>query len=200
VVDLFALPETGYQFDRWEGDVTDPDSPSTTITMDADKPVTAIFVLIPPFELTSSAFTTGGAIPAQHGQFSVGGSNISPPLTWTGVPAGTQSFVLIMKDPVGWGTPCVHWIIFNIPATTTSMPTGGSSSLPTGALHGIGSDGIIGYYGCEPPAGQLNSYYFTIYALDMMLDLSQGANEQQVINAMDDHVLNQAELVGTYQG
>lgn len=202
VVNLVAEADEGYQFERWHGDVADPDSATTTVTMDADKTVIAYFIpIIPvqPMVLTSSAFTDGGAIPSNHAHYYAGGSNISPPLAWTGVPENTQSFVLIMKDPVGWDGPCVHWIVFNIPSNVTSLEQGVSSNLPEGIFQGRGND-AFGYYGCEPLEGQLHEYYFTIYALDTMLDLSQGATEQQVLNAMEGHIIDQAVLVGTYQG
>lgn len=166
--------------------------------MDADKTVTANFSLIPPFELTSTAFNDEDpTIPPQYSYSTqVGGLNTSPPLAWTGVPTGTQSFVLIMDDRE-WG--CVHWIIFNIPAGTTSLAAGASSSLPGDALHGISSNGL-GYYGCDPDPGITASYHFTIYALNTMLALPEGATQAQVLAAMDGHIIRQAQMVGTYEG
>lgn len=197
IINLVAEAEEGYQFDRWEGDVADPESASITITMNADKSVMAYFEPIPPFELTSSAFIDGEQMPSIYSR---DGGDVSPPLEWTGIPESTQSFVLIMKDPVGWdGTGCVHWIVFNIPADVTSLVQGASSNLPEGALQGTGDD-AFGYYGCEPLPGQLHEYHFTIYALDTMLDLSQGATEQTLLNAMEGHIIDQAVLVSTYQG
>ena len=187
--------DADWQFDRWEGAVADQYSAATTVTMDADKTVTAHFTLIPPFEITSSAFSDGGAIPPQYSRW---GGNVSPPLAWTGVPKGTVSFVLIMEDPVGWGSLCIHWIVFNIPSDTTSLAGGASLNLPAGAVQGTGSD-EFGYYGCEPLPGQKNSYYFTLYALDTTLSLNQGATKQQVVDAMQGHIIDQAEIYGTYQ-
>ncbi len=195
-VNLVAEADEGYQFDGWEGDVADADSATTTVTVDADKTATANFIPIPPFELTSSAFADGGAIPAQYSRW---GGNVSPPLNWTGTPAGTVSFVLIMEDPVGWGSPCTHWIVFNIPSNTTSLAAGASLNLPAGAVQGTGSD-EFGYYGCEPLPGQKNSYYFTLYALDTTLGLSSGASKQQVVDAMQGHIIDEVEIYGTYQG
>jgi hypothetical protein len=106
----------------------------------------------------------------------------------------------MIVDPYGWdGEPCDHWIVFNIPADVTSLAQGMSSSLPEGALHGMAGGSRITYYGCYPPEGRTNSYYFTLYALDTMLSLNQGATRQQVMAAMVGHILDQAELVGTYQ-
>lgn len=195
VVNLVAEADEGYQFDRWEGDVADPESASTTVIMNADKSVMAYFEPIPPFELTSSAFNDGDRMPSVH---SKDGENRSPPLEWTGVPHGTVSFVLIMYDPYGWDEPCDHWIVFNIPADVTSLEEGASSNLPEGASHGTVAGGRTTYYGCYPQEGHTSSYYFTIYALDTMLNLNLGATRQQVLAAMEGHILAEAELVGTY--
>jgi len=195
---LEAEADEGYQFDRWEGGVEDTLSPSTNIRVYGDDSLMAYFIPIPPFELTSTAIEEDrdpiASIHSRHG------GNESPPLEWTGAPSDAVSFVVIMKDPVGWDdTGCVHWIVFNIPADVTSLTQDASSNLPEGALQGTGDD-AFGYYGCEPLPGQLHEYHFTIYALDMMLDLSQGASEQQVLNAMEGHIIDQAVLIGTYQG
>ncbi|HEY32623.1 MAG TPA: YbhB/YbcL family Raf kinase inhibitor-like protein [Dehalococcoidia bacterium] len=195
VVNLVAEADEGYQFDRWEGDVAEPESASTTITMNADKSVMAYFEPIPPFELTSSAFSDGERMPSVY---SKEGGNRSPPLEWTGVPHGTVSFVLVMYDPYGWDEPCDHWIVFNIPADVTSLEEGASSNLPEGASHGTVAGGRTTYYGCYPQEGHTSSYYFTIYALDTMLNLNQGATKQQVLAAMEGYILAEAELVGTY--
>jgi Raf kinase inhibitor-like YbhB/YbcL family protein len=193
---LEAEADEGYQFDRWEGGVEDTYSPSTTIRIYDDDWVMAYFIPIPLFELRSDDFNPEQAIPLIHSRW---GGNVSPQLHWTDAPSDAVSFVLIMKDPVGWTGPCVHWIVFNIPADVTSLAEGASSNLPEGALQGTGDD-AFGYYGCEPLSGQLHEYNFTIYALDNMLNLSQGVSEQQVLNAMEGHIIDQAVLVGTYQG
>jgi hypothetical protein len=101
-----------------------------------------------------------------------------------------------MEDPAAG--PCVHWIVFNIPADVTSLEEGASSNLPGDALQGTGSD-AFGYYGCEPLDFYVTHYYnFTLYALDTMLDLDQGATKQKVLDAMEGHIRHRAELVGTY--
>jgi Raf kinase inhibitor-like YbhB/YbcL family protein len=194
VVNLEAVADEGYQFDRWEGEVDDSESAFTTITMNADKSVTAYFESIPPFELISSAFNDGEQMPSTYSR---DGDNTSPPLEWTGVPYGTVSFVLIMYDDGGWGELCVHWIVFNMPADVTSLDEGASSSLPEGALHGTVAGGRRTYYGCYPPEGLKSTYYFTIYALDTMLNLNEGATRQQVLAAMEGHILGEAQLSGT---
>jgi len=195
---LYAEANEGWQFDRWDGDnVEDPNSNSSHVIVNEDKEVVAYFIPIPLFVLTSNDFSPDGAIPQTH---AYDGSNISPHLEWTGVPAGTESFVLIMEDPEGglFGGTCVHWIVFNIPSHITSLARGASSNLPEGAVHGRGSDGWTGYYGCEPPPYELHYYHFTIYALDTTLELPQGVEKPQLMAYMEEHILDQAELVGTY--
>jgi len=195
VVNLVAVADEGYQFDRWEGDVTDPESASTTIVMNADKSVTAYFEAIPPFEVTSGAFSDGERMPSIY---SYEGGNRSPPLEWTGVPHGTESFVLMMYDPDSWGEWCDHWIVFNIPVDITLLEEGASSNLPEGASHGTVAGGRTTYYGCYPPESGTSTYHFIIYSLDTMLNLNQGATRQQLLAAMEGHILAEAELTGTY--
>ena len=148
--------------------------------------------------LTSPAFQDGEAIPVKY---SGEGQDISPELTWSGVPNGTQSFVLIMDDPDAPGGVFTHWVIFNIPADSRELeeavPT--QLKLPSGALQGRNDFGTIGYGGPYPPPGSLHHYNFTLYALDDTLDLQAGATKQQVLNAIQGHILAQVQLVGTFQ-
>jgi len=117
------------------------------------------------------------------------------------VPEGTQSFALILDDPDAPGGTFTHWVIFNIPAETLELeeaiPT--SSQLSNGALQGRNNFGAIGYGGPCPPIGTLHHYHFVIYALDITLDLAAGASKAQVLNAMQDYILAQAEIMGTFQ-
>ena len=149
-------------------------------------------------EITSTAFQAGETIPTRY---SCDGQDISPALSWSGVPEGTQSFALILDDPDAPGGTFTHWVIFNIPAETLELeearPT--SPQLPNGALQGRNSFGAIGYGGPCPPQGTLHHYHFVIYALDETLDLTAGASKAQVLNAMQGHILAQAEIIGTYQ-
>jgi hypothetical protein len=149
-------------------------------------------------KITSTAFQAGETIPTRY---SCDGQDISPALSWSGAPEGTRSFALILDDPDAPGGTFTHWVIFNIPAETLELeeaiPT--SPQLPNGALQGRNNFGTIGYSGPCPPKGSLHHYHFVIYALDETLDLTAGASKAQVLNAMQGHILAQAEVIGTYQ-
>jgi Raf kinase inhibitor-like YbhB/YbcL family protein len=151
------------------------------------------------FAITSSAFAEGAEIPVKY---SCHGQNVSPPLDWSQGPAGTASFALIMDDPDAAYT---HWVIFNLPPDAHSLPEAvpKDDKLASGALQGkIGSGGIgypFGYFGPCPPKGYPHHYRFTLYALDTSLDLAAGASKEQVLQAMEGHILAQSQLVGIYQ-
>lgn len=146
--------------------------------------------------LTSSAFEPGKAIPADH---TCKGRDLSPALSWGEPPAGTQGFALIMDDPDAPMGTWVHWVIFNIPDTARGLaeglPAGGQ--LADGSLQGNNSSRHQGYNGPCPPSGT-HRYFFKLYALDVALGLSAGATKEQVLAAMQGHVLAQAELMGTF--
>ena len=149
-------------------------------------------------EITSAAFQDGETIPTRH---TCDGQDISPVLIWSGVPEGTQSFALIVDDPDAPGGTFTHWVIFNIPANTLELeeaiPTG--PQLLSGALQGRNDFGRISYGGPCPPPGTPHHYHFVLYALDLTLDLPAGASKVQVLNAMQGHILGQAEVIGSYQ-
>ena len=150
------------------------------------------------FSVTSDAFKPGEAIPARY---TCQGQDVSPRLSWSGQPGNTASFALIVGDPDAPGGTFTHWVMFNLPAAVTKLPEGvpKSDTIENGAIQGKNSSGKIGYMGPCPPAGKQHHYQFTVYALDGTLMLSPGASKQQVLSAMDGHVLGQAQLVGTYQ-
>jgi len=149
--------------------------------------------------ITSTAFTNGADIPIKY---TCHGQNISPALNWSGSPAGTASFALIMDDTDAVYT---HWVIFNLPPDARGLPEAvpKDETLANGALQGkTGSGGIgypTGYFGPCPPKGSPHHYRFTVYALDTLLDLAAGASKDQLLQAMQGHILGQAQLVGIYQ-
>jgi hypothetical protein len=149
------------------------------------------------FELASPAFDHEGTLPPRY---SCDGDNESPPIRWNDEPEGTESFALIMDDPDAPGRTFVHWVIYNLPPLAHSLETGvnGDADLPEPATHGENSRGDTGYTGPCPPGGT-HRYFFKLYALDMELDLDPGATKQELLDAMDGHVLGQAELMGRYQ-
>ena len=153
--------------------------------------------------LTSSAFNEGSMIPVKY---TLNSENISPDLSWKGSPGGTKSFVIIMEDPdipipkfliSSW----VHWIVYNIPPETTSLPAAipGRGTLDNGMKQGKTSFMKTGYKGPKPPFGT-HRYFFNIYALDKILDITPGkAGKKKIIKAMEGHVLAKGTLMGRYK-
>lgn len=153
-----------------------------------------------PLELTSSAFEAGQTIPTRH---ACHGENLSPPLAWSEPPAGTASFALVMDDPDAVpvaGFVWDHWVLFNIPSETLSLAEGipGEATLTDGSRQGQNSSNRLGYGGPCPPGGQRHNYVFKLYAVDTSLDLEPGASKAEILQAMEGHILDQAELVGAY--
>ena len=147
-------------------------------------------------QITSSAFTEGSMIPAKY---TCDGRDISPPLEWKDIPAGTKSFALISDDPDAPVGTWVHWVIYNIPPNVTkfdeNMPH--DKELKNGMRQGSNDWPNIGYGGPCPPNGT-HRYYFKLYALDMILDLKTGATKAQLAQAMKGHILAEAQLMGKY--
>ncbi len=153
-------------------------------------------------QLRSTAFPSGGWIPRLHtGE----GADLSTPLHWEGAPAETVAFALILDDPDAPAGLWIHWVLFDLPATLSSLPVGleRSAELGNGARHGccwgVEQFSRQGYYGPQPPPGAVHHYRFQLTALDRQLDLPAGASAAEVRQAMDGHVLGQAELIGLYQ-
>lgn len=142
--------------------------------------------------ITSPAFADGQPIPAKY---TADGANISPELTVANPPAGTACFALIVDDPDAPMGTWVHWVAWNIPASTTKIPEG---RLPAGSLEGRNSWGRTGYGGPSPPSGT-HRYHFKLYALDRPLELARTADKQTLIDAMEGRVLARAQLTGTYR-
>jgi Raf kinase inhibitor-like YbhB/YbcL family protein len=151
--------------------------------------------------LTSQAFRQNGEIPAQH---TCQGADVSPPLEWSGVPENTKSLALIVDDPdapdpaapkMTW----VHWVLYNIPPTTTRLPDGAAAqALPGGTLEGVNDFKRAAYGGPCPPVGR-HRYFHKLYALDTVLPDLKGPSKAALEKAMQGHVLAHAELIGTYQ-
>src|SRR5262249_7362931 len=141
-------------------------------------------------KITSSAFQDGGNIPSK---FTCDGSDTSPPLQISGVPAEAKTLVLIADDPDAPSGLFAHWLVWNIPPQTNSIAEG---SAPKG-VHGTNDFGKSGYGGPCPPSGT-HRYSFKVFALDRELELHSGAKRSQVDAAMKGHVIAQGELVGRY--
>jgi hypothetical protein len=153
------------------------------------------------FTITSPAFRHEGEIPQKY---TCDGEDLSPPLSWTGLPPETRSLVLIVDDPdapdpaapqMTWG----HWVLYNIPPSTTGLSEGiPSSQLPAGTLEGRNDWRRTGYGGPCPPKGR-HRYFFKLYALDGLLPDLRQPTKVQLEQAMKKHILAQATLIGMYQ-
>ncbi|HEY2851027.1 MAG TPA: YbhB/YbcL family Raf kinase inhibitor-like protein [Gemmatimonadaceae bacterium] len=161
----------------------------------------------PPLLMTTTAFEDGGVIPDKYTQ-AAGPMSPSPELKWSQVPMGTQSFVLLMHDPEpvlnkSSKMDITHWLIWNIPATATSLPEGVAAGDGPGGSRQV-SLRSQGYMGPGAPAGPYHHYTFELYALDIKLDVPAGTFQQTndtrnaVVSAMDGHVLGKAVLVGRF--
>lgn len=151
------------------------------------------------FKMTSTAFQENARIPARY---TADGTDVSPPLSWEKPPEKTASLALIMDDPDAPRGTFTHWVLYDLPPTVMALPQGVPSrkTLPdlSGAKHGENDFGRIGYGGPAPPHGPAHHYGFTLYALDTVLKLPEGARRAQVEKTMQGHVLGRARLVGVY--
>jgi len=150
-------------------------------------------------KLSSAAFAHNGAIPIDH---TCDGKDLSPPLSWSGRPVGTQSFALIVDDPdapdpaapkMTW----VHWILYNLPTVLEQLPVG-ARDLPGPVLEGLNDWKRTGYGGPCPPKGR-HRYFFKLYALDCRLSDLHRPTKAKLEAAMSGHILAEATLIGTYQ-
>ena len=154
-----------------------------------------------PMKITSGAFVDGGSMTAKY---TCEGQNISPPLQWAGVPDGTRSLVLIVDDPDAPDPAApkmtyVHWVLYNLPIDINGLSEGtAQTDLPAGTLEGLNDWQRTGYGGPCPPIGR-HRYYFKLYALDVVLENLAEPTKDQLLAAMEGHVLEQAQVVGTYQ-
>ena len=147
-------------------------------------------------KINSHVFGEGDPIPKQY---TCDGPDISPPLSWTGIPAGTQSLALICDDPDAPAGIWVHGVVFNIPADVSELPENVSKEreLDNGARQGVNDFRRIGYGGPCPPGGT-HRYYFKLYALDTFLEAEPGIAKQELQEIMDGHILAQDILMGRY--
>jgi Raf kinase inhibitor-like YbhB/YbcL family protein len=145
----------------------------------------------------TSAFAPGQPIPQK---FTCQGDDVSPALSWSGAPANTKSFALIADDPDAPVGTWVHWVFYNLPAQTHSLPEGvPKSDHAQNAVQGTNDFKKMGYGGPCPPPGKPHRYFFKLYALDATLNLPPGATKADIEHAMQGHILAHAELIGTYQ-
>lgn len=148
-------------------------------------------------QIICAAFKEGEAIPVKY---TCDGENVSPALSWSGAPENTKSFALICDDPDAPGRTWIHWVVYNIPATMTSLPEAVSmrKTVLNNIIQGTTSFRKIGYGGPCPPRGPAHRYFFKIYALDTELNLKAGASENELLKAMERHILAKGQLMGRY--
>ncbi|HID20787.1 MAG TPA: YbhB/YbcL family Raf kinase inhibitor-like protein [Planctomycetaceae bacterium] len=156
-------------------------------------------------ELTSTAFKNGERIPRKY---TGDGQDVSPPLSWSGVPEGAKELALICDDPDAPGPePWVHWVVYGLSPELAGLPEGipaqSEIDKPVKALQGKNSwpsGRTIGYRGPAPPRGHgTHHYHFKLYALDTPLNLPPGVDKKRLLKAMEGHIIAQGELIGTYE-
>jgi len=151
--------------------------------------------------LRSAAFSEGQPIPRRHTD---DGEDLSPPLSWTGLPARAIRLALIVDDPDAPTTdPWVHWVIYNLAADEQGLVEGippvAEPPSPAGAIQGKNSWGSVGYRGPAPPKGHgIHHYIFRLFALNADLNLPQGLDKAGLLAAIRGHVMAEADLTGTY--
>ena len=151
-----------------------------------------------PLMLASPAIPPNGEIPAQY---TCDGADISPPLSWSDVPAGTGSLVLVVEDPDAPSGTFQHWAVFDIPPASRGLDAGYSVNQPVAALHQARNDfGKTGYSGpCPPKGAGAHHYHFRLLAISRpTLDLRAPPAALDVLRAAQPYVIQQTELVGTY--
>ncbi len=149
------------------------------------------------FQLESPSFKEGEKIPSIH---TCDGKNLSPALKWKGAPQKTRGFVLIMEDPDAPGGIWTHWVLYVLPPNLNNIPQAFPpiSTLANGEMHGFNDFKDLGYGGPCPPSGT-HRYFFKLFALDTFLKLSPGMTKEEVLKAIEGHILAETHLMGTYQ-
>jgi hypothetical protein len=149
-------------------------------------------------ELKTTSFTPGDFIPKR---FTCEAADVSPALTWTEPPPGTQSFAIIEDDPDAPSGTFVHWLVYDLPAAYRSLPEAlsGNDQMAGGGRQGTNDFSRTGYSGPCPPPGRPHRYFIRLYALDAKLDLRPAATRKELEAAMKGHILARAELMGRYQ-
>jgi len=153
------------------------------------------------FTISSAAFGNGGEVPAR---FTCEGADLSPPIVWSGVPAGTRSLALVVDDPDApdparpqrtW----VHWVLYDLPPTASGLPEAiRRDALPVGTREGQNDWDRTGYGGPCPPVGR-HRYFFKLYALDVLLPDLGTPTKAKLLEAMKGHVVGEAQVMGTYE-
>jgi Raf kinase inhibitor-like YbhB/YbcL family protein len=165
---------------------------SSSATFSADIAIPQKFMLV------SAAFQPGADIPRKY---TCDGEDVSPPLRWQNAPALAKALALIVDDPDAPGGMWVHWVIYDLPATATGLSEAApnTETLKSGARQGMNDFRKVGYGGPCPPPGSAHRYFFRLYALDAPTGLKPRAVKQQLLNAIEGHVVGEAEVIGRYK-
>ncbi len=168
--------------------------PTITATTEVALPPTETQM---PFTLNSPSFQEDGVIPRD---FACTGANKSPQLDWTDPPTGTQSFAIVFNDPDAGSRGFVHWVVYDIPGDSRSIPAAivAKPAITSGGVHGSNGWGRMDYGGPCPPEGSTHKYVFTLYALNVLLGLEPGATKADLEEAMRLHVLATATLTASF--
>lgn len=147
--------------------------------------------------VTSPSISSGAEFPKRN---TCQGEDVSPQLAWSGAPANTQAFALILDDPDAPGGTFTHWLVWNLPAATTELAENSPKTpqLPGGGAQGRNDFGKTGYGGPCPPPGKPHRYYFRLFALDGMLSVKPGAGRRELERAMEGHILARGELMARF--
>ncbi|HEY5723689.1 MAG TPA: YbhB/YbcL family Raf kinase inhibitor-like protein [Allosphingosinicella sp.] len=144
-------------------------------------------------QVSSPSFAANGAIPLVHSAY---GAGRAPALAWSPAPAGTKSLAIMVEDPDAVSAkPFVHWMAWNLDPGLSGL---GEATLPAGVRQGRNNRGRASYFGPRPSGSSPHHYHFQIFALDAMLDLPDGATREQLLAAMNGHVLANGDLVGMF--
>lgn len=148
-------------------------------------------------ELSSPAFVGDSLIPKEY---TCDSTDVSPAIFWSGVPEGTKSLALICDDPDAPGRTWVHWVLYGIPPDADSLPKAvpGEEEVLGGVRQGLTDFNRVGYGGPCPPKGSPHRYFFKLYAIDVELELEPGKTKEELLKAMEGHIIGQGQLVGRY--
>jgi len=157
-----------------------------------------------PIVVESATLAGGERVPRDH---TPDGRNLSPPIRWRGLPDGTEELAVVCADfGAGNPSPWVHWVVYGIPATASGLPEGLPKTpdgvMPSeiaGAVQGLNGWRRPYYLGPAPPAGTPHLYHFTVYALDRKLGLGPGLDRDELLEAMEGHVIGRGEIVAVYE-
>jgi len=169
--------------------------PASGVSDDESSPQKEVMKM-PVLEIKSSSVKAGENIPAK---FTCDGENISPQLSWSGIPDSVKELILICDDPDAPAGTWVHWVLYGLSPDTNGLPENvAQKEKASGATQGKNDFGKIGYGGPCPPRGKAHRYFFRLYAIDKTLNLKPGAIKKDVMKAIDGHIMAQGELMGKY--